>query len=282
MDDDILFEGEVLARTITFLKVLRAERLDICIGASMIREDLPYLQHEAGAFWKGMRVKSIKPNFDLRVREKLVFNEHEEFVNYSGWWYMCIPLSLIDDNNFPLPLFIKMDDMEYGIRLSNKILLVNGIGIWHEYFDFKYRAYLQYYNKRNGTILTAIHFPQFGALAHIVKLLLAMGKQLLKRNYSALNFLLRAYNDFLKGIDFLLQTDEESLNIELIQRSKESLHDGSLIYFPIMLISYGLQFIKMSVKLLHGYRKAAETYRKRMEEATSLDFWCRHLDIEKE
>ncbi|SFH06930.1 Glycosyltransferase, GT2 family [Desulfotomaculum arcticum] len=281
MDDDILFEGEVLVKTVNFLKVVKNEHLDTCIGAGMMREDLPYIQHEAGALWKGMHVKSIKTELDLRLREKLVFNEHEEFINYSGWWYMCIPLSLINDKNFPLPLFIKIDDIEYGIRLSKKIILMNGIGIWHEHFDLKYSAYLEYYIKRNETILTAIHFPQFGALASIKKLLFAIGKQHLKRKYSAHYFLFRAYDDFLKGIDFLLQTDEEKLNAQLIQRSNEPSHDGSIVYFPIMLISSGFRFLIMSIKLLHGYQKAAKIYRKRMGEVTSLDFWCRHLDIEE-
>lgn len=282
MDDDILFEGEVLVKTLNFLKVLNAEHLDICIGAGMLRDDRPYIQHEAGAYWEGTRVRSIKHNFDLRQIQKLILNEYEEFINYSGWWYTCIPLNLVEENNFPLPLFIKIDDMEYSLRLSKKILLMNGIGVWHEHFDFKYNAYLEYYIKRNETILTSLHFPQFGALASIKKLLLAMGKNHLKRRYSAHYFLLRAYDDFLKGIDFLLNTDEEKLNIELVKHFKNPSRDGSIVYFPILLVYNGVRFLFMSIKIMLGYNRAADSYRKRLKEVTSFEFWCNHLEIEKE
>lgn len=282
MDDDIVFEGEVLAKTINFLKVLKPEYQDIFIGAGMIVKDRPYLQHEAGVLWTGLYPERKKSDLDLRQLENIIFNEHEEALNYSGWWYMCMPLRVIDDKGLPFPFFIKADDIEYSIRSAKPIVLINGIGVWHEHFDNKHSALLEYYLKRNEAILAAIHFPELGALANMKKLLFAIGKQHLNRRYSAHRFLFLAYEDFLKGVDFFLRTDEADFHRALVEMSKKHPYDGSIIYFPIILITSGFHFFVLSMRLLGKYKTAAESYRRRMREITSLDFWARHLELGKE
>ena len=37
-------------------------------------------------------------------------------------------------DNLPLPLFIKCDDAEYGLRNIRHITALNGVGLWHKGF----------------------------------------------------------------------------------------------------------------------------------------------------
>ena len=38
-------------------------------------------------------------------------------VHYNGWWFFAFPLAAVDRVGLPLPLFIRGDDVEYGLRL---------------------------------------------------------------------------------------------------------------------------------------------------------------------
>ncbi|MEI3199181.1 MAG: hypothetical protein V8S12_01795 [Lachnospiraceae bacterium] len=69
-------------------------------------------------------------------------NEQELATEYTGWWYTCIPLRCIDNDNLPLPIFIHRDDVEYGLRVGKKkFIFLNGIGVWHEAFEKKWQVF---------------------------------------------------------------------------------------------------------------------------------------------
>ena len=274
MDDDIVFEPDVLKRTITFLSVLREEYRDLCIGGGMLRLDKRFLQHESGGHWDGMRVRMQKTNLDLTDKRNLLTNELGHGANYNGWWYFCMPLHLIDQHNLPFPFFIKDDDTEYGLRLnlSKNLLLLNGIGIWHEPFDAKYREHLEYYVKRNEAVLSAIHYPEYGPISHAYKMWRSVLKNLSKHNFFASLCSLLAYEDFLKGPDFFLNMNEEKLNTQLINQSKEKRNIKTFVQIVSKLIS-------VSFGILTNFKMTAEAYRKRKGEITSIEFWCDHLDI---
>ena len=117
MDDDILLESSVLIKTIRFLQILRPEHQDLAIGGSMLRLDQMNVQHEAGGKWTGFRIIHGNHNSDLTQVTALLQNEALEMPQYNAWWYCCLPLCAIDENNLPLPFFIKVDDIEYGMRV---------------------------------------------------------------------------------------------------------------------------------------------------------------------
>ena len=274
MDDDIVFEPEVLFRTITLLMVMRSEYQNMCVGGGMLRLDQQNLQHESGGHWDGMRVQMQKINFDLSDNQNLLINEMDHGANYNGWWYFCMPLHLIDQRDLPFPFFIKDDDTEYGLRLSlsKNLLLMNGIGIWHEPFDAKYRVHLEYYVKRNEAILSVIHYPEYGVSAHLFKLMKATLKNLIYGRFSALQFILKAYEDFLEGPDFFLKLNEEELNTRLIKQSKERKGIKEIVGLVTRLIC-------VPVKMIFHFNEVADAYRKRKGEITSMKFWCDHLKI---
>ncbi|QOX65077.1 glycosyltransferase family 2 protein [Anoxybacterium hadale] len=362
MDDDILFEPEILIKTVTFLITAKKHFRDLCIGGSMLRLDCPYLQHEAGGIWIGNEVDSVKPDLDLSNQEGLLLNELEEPIDFNGWWYSCFPLSLVEEKKLPLPLFIKMDDIEYGLRLGAPIVTLNGIGMWHDHFDNKFSPHLVYYLQRNKLIVNVLRFSKYGAISSIINFLYTVIKQIITQRYSMASYVFQAHLDFLKGVDFIVNLDEEQLNRRLMNQSIKQLADeqlladenvffeqeeydrsvnkklpwyerllevitlngyllprmfyskGSLPYTIVpmagcsevhfykadkvlhynlaerkgfvtkldkrKLWTIGAKAIPVVIQLLLKYKKAAASYQTRVDEITSFEFWCKHLEID--
>lgn len=272
MDDDILFETDVLNRTVGFLKVLKPEYEKYGLAAGMLVKDEPYLQYAAGGVWKGRYGKLLNSGLDLRNRRSILLNNRSERADYSSWWYTCLPIAAVWDYGLPFPFFIKADDEEYGIRTGGNVLFLSGIDVWHDSFDAKYNARLEYYIKRNELILNALHFPRYGLWHNLLKLFLSLGKQALVYHFAGVDYLLAAYRDFLEGVDFFLKTDAEELNSRLAEIGGDK---PARPYFHIVTGFFG-----MAANMLSRYKSAASSYRNRLGEVTSFEFWCSRLGIE--
>lgn len=214
MDDDIVFDGEVFDRLIGILKYAKDVQ-SLSVGGTMLILDKPYIQHENGSTWGGMSIVPNNEGFDMRCTLALAVSERDAKVDYNAWWFMCMPLCVVEKYGLPLPMFIKGDDIEYGLRTKTDIMTLNGLGVWHEGFDKKYSGELEYYIKRNEMIINAIYRPDLGAAFHIKKLIRAVGKQLVYQRYYAVDLIFKAYEDFLKGTDYFLSIDGEKLHSEI-------------------------------------------------------------------
>lgn len=359
MDDDIVFDAETLVKTVRFLAVLRPEHRDLCLGGSMLRLDMSFLQHEAGGLYDGRKDRPIKNNLDLRRWDAVLENEiKNKHMDYQAWFYMCMPLSTADIYKLPLPFFVNSDDIEYGIRAIKKLELINGIGVWHQYFSFKYSMSLVYYVQRNRLVVNALHRPRMGLLRQWFIIVYYTLTQLIRQRYIAAEFVLQAAQDFLKGPDFFLNMNEEELHKQLSARAEKFYTDEELkkqgvainktkykmflgtsgqkliailillqLYFlprfffrknfmvvdiysnkpadfsragkvlhyntyerkgfvtelskkKIWILSF--RSVAIFVKMLCFYPRVARSYRERIGELTSFEFWCKHLGIEPE
>ena len=163
MDDDIVIEPEALVKTYQILTLLKDEYEDAFIGGAMLRLDKQAIQVEAGASWNGGWLKSLKHDLDLRKCDSCLYNEIEEYTEFNAWWYCCFPMKIVTPENLPMPIFIRGDDLEYGLRNMKTLILMNGICVWHEPFENKYSSFLEYYIMRNQLIDNAFHCPWYGA-----------------------------------------------------------------------------------------------------------------------
>ncbi len=60
---------------------------------------------------------------------------------------------VIKRNGMPLPVFVRYDDVEYGIRCNPTFMTMNGLCIWHSKFEIRYNAAVERYQSiRNGMI----------------------------------------------------------------------------------------------------------------------------------
>ena len=136
-------------------------------------------------------------------------------VDYNGWWMCMIPRVVAKTIGQPLPLFIKWDDGEFGLRAKDAGFPTAswpGIAIWHMAWSDKDDAidWQAYFHLRNRLIVAAIQHdgsPR-GIVASMAK---ATAKHLLCLEYSTVAIQNEAMKDFLAGPDQLFDILETSL-----------------------------------------------------------------------
>lgn len=218
MDDDILIEPESLIKTYNILSLLKSEYSEAFIGGAMLRNDKQNIQVESGAAWYAGSLESLKVGLNMNESEACIYNEVEEYREFNAWWYCCIPVSIVTYSNLPLPLFIRGDDVEYGLRNMKHLILINGICVWHEPFENKYSSFLSYYILRNQLIDNTIHCPQYGKKQLKRQLLAMVVRELMYYRYKNIDLILAGVEDFLKGSMWLLETDGEALHKEVMSK----------------------------------------------------------------
>ena len=216
MDDDILIDPEALYRTYTFLRCRKQQYEDLFVGGAMLRLDQPNIQVEAGAAWFEGNLVSRKTGLNLNHVDACLYNEVEEYCEYNAWWYCCTPMSVVNENNLPMPIFIRGDDLEYGLRNMKHLALLNGICVWHEPFENKYSSFLSYYILRNLLYDNALHCPNYSKWKFMKRLYGEVLRQLFYYRYKNVDLLFRGVEDFFKGVDSLKETDGEKLHQEIM------------------------------------------------------------------
>lgn len=216
MDDDVVADTSSIAKTAAILSLLKEEYKDAFVGGAMLRSDERNIQVESGASWNAGKLVSLKAGLDLRMWENCLKNEQEEYSEYNAWWYCCVPMDIVRRDNLPLPIFIRGDDVEYGLRNMKTLILMNGICVWHEPFENKYSSVVEYYIIRNRLIGNAIHLPKWGKRGLISELIRVYKYEVCLYRYKNIDLFIRGIMDFLEGVDFLKRTDPEQLNRELI------------------------------------------------------------------
>lgn len=217
MDDDIRMNPDSLLRTYTILRLLKPEHKDAFVGGHMLKIDAPSIQSEAADHWDMVAHHPVKFNYDLESQNFLIKNEIEDTVNHFGWWYCCMPMDVISDNNLPLPIFIKRDDIEYGLRNGKTFITLNGINVWHEPFEYKSASYLEYYYFRNMCIMNSRHRLSFDADRLISEVKKRILRFILTYRFKDAELSLLGVQHYLKGIDWLKAQDAEKLNSEIMK-----------------------------------------------------------------
>ena len=221
MDDDVKFDPHVFERLYMFLKLMKDEYKEAHIGGAMLELDRMWMQSESAGYWYPKGHTPIKYMYDLRNLKWILKNEMEDSINFTSWWFTCMPSSVLQNNNLPLPIFIKRDDIEYSIRTGKYLINLNGICVWHEAFNKKKTPALDYYYYRNMMILNARHRESFNLnnmLDFLDEIKIKIDEDVNKYLYKEAHIKLKGIDDFLKGIDWLKKQDAEVLNNVVFNR----------------------------------------------------------------
>lgn len=212
MDDDVCIETESIFRTVTLLSCIKKEYKDAFVGGAMLKIDHQYFQVENGAAWNGGDIVSFKHGLDLRNLNECLFNEFEEGAQYNAWWYCVFPAEIVTDENLPMPIFIRGDDIEFGLRNMKYLITMNGICVWHEPFENKYSSFLYYYILRNRLIDNFLHNMIIPKEQFINILKTQVMDELRLYRYNNAELLMQGVEDFFKGADWLASQDGEKLH----------------------------------------------------------------------
>lgn len=219
LDDDILFEPEIIERLIFFVAFLKREYQDNFIGGGNLDLNIPWMQRESGGYFDEIKYISCGLNYDMRNPYFLLKNEFDRNATSSAWWCCCVPYNYVEKDNLPYPFFFHREDMEYSYRNKKSVILLNGIGVWHESFFNKQPSWHVYYDTRNQMILNSLHFSTMN-LAKSKKILLRkMITYIVRYRYRECEFLLDAYRDYLRGPEWLRKNDDAQYLEEKIEQS---------------------------------------------------------------
>ena len=217
MDDDVQIEFEALRRTKALLSFLKKEYKEHFLGGAMLRMDKPYMLHAAGEDWADGHIFNPYKNTDIRTCEAVLAVSEGISTKqaYAAWWYCCVPRSHVEQKGYPMPFFLHCDDVEYGLRSKKAPIYLNGIGVWHEEFDDKRSSVTEYYDVRNRYITNAIYKEKGQVCDALLTLCERFCATVCRYRYQDFLLSVQGVEDFLKGADWLYETDAERLHKSL-------------------------------------------------------------------
>lgn len=215
MDDDVLIQPESIKRTYHLLKVLKKEYQSHFISGAMLYYEKMHIQHEdVGYVDMDGTYGPVKKRKNLYKIEDCCSNElpwKEQEYQYCGWWYCCIPMEFVREDNLPLPFFVRGDDVEYSLRNHARFITMNGICVWHMGFTQKFNAMMELYQvHRNSLMLQAIS-GVCSKLDFANRMKGFTRVELLRFNYNSAELLLEAMDDYMKGPHFLDEPKGEDI-----------------------------------------------------------------------
>lgn len=215
MDDDVHVLPESFKRTFALLSLANERYRDAFINGAMLNAGTPNELFEDVAHVRRDGIYgSLKHLLRVDHPEELSQNEavNVEVPNaYGAWWYSCIPVSAIREHGLPLPVFVRCDDVEFGIRCQPTYMTMNGICVWHEQFEGRFNAAVDSYQytrnflimqASNGIDVTRPFFLRFDRTFHIY---------LRSMNYGTCELMLDGLADFLKGPSFIEHASGEKI-----------------------------------------------------------------------
>jgi galactofuranosylgalactofuranosylrhamnosyl-N-acetylglucosaminyl-diphospho-decaprenol beta-1,5/1,6-galactofuranosyltransferase len=141
MDDDIQLEPDTVLR---ILAMHRFAKKPMLVGGQMLNLQEPSHLHimgemvdRANFMWTAAPYTEYDHDFaeyplsDNNPRSELLHRRID--VDYNGWWTCMIPRHVAEELGQPLPLFIKWDDADYGLRAAEHgypTATLPGAAIW--------------------------------------------------------------------------------------------------------------------------------------------------------
>lgn len=215
MDDDVRILPESIFRTLGVLTLRNEAYENAFLNGAMLNIERPNIQFEDVAFVKMDGIYDrVKPNLAVDTVADLARNESidvEVRRAYGAWWYSCIPTSAIRANGLALPLFVRCDDVEFGVRNNPTYMVMSGICVWHEQFAGRSSASVDAYQyTRNFLIMNASNGLPFER-AFLARFSRTFNIYLRSMNYWFCDLLLQGFEDYLKGPEFLASANGEQI-----------------------------------------------------------------------
>ena len=167
LDDDISIETESFIRLATFADMCKSPTL---VGGHMFDLLNRTSLHTFGEIVDPNTWQPTVPGADQYLSHN--FNKyglresrwmHTRIdVDYNGWWMCLIPTRVIREVGLSLPLFIKWDDVEYGLRARDHgfpTVSLPGSAVWHIAWGDKddLVGWQAYFHERNRLLTCMLH-----------------------------------------------------------------------------------------------------------------------------
>ncbi len=168
MDDDVVCEPEGIIRAVTFGDLARRPTI---VGGHMFSLFSRSRLHSFGEivhpwrFW-WQSAPGVFGDWDLGARNlrSTRWLHKRVDVDFNGWFMCLIPRQVLAEIGLSLPLFIKWDDSEFGLRAKEAgypTVTFPGAAVWHVPWTDKNDAldWQAYFHQRNRFIAALLHSP---------------------------------------------------------------------------------------------------------------------------
>lgn len=213
LDDDVVMEPESIMRMMAFAGRCKSPTI---VGGHMFDLYSRSTLYSMGETIDARRFSPSQPHSDMQMRHDFSVSNlrqtpwlHRRFdVDYNGWWMCMIPTSVIRRIGLPLPLFIKWDDSEYGLRARAagfRTVSLPGAALWHISWIDKddLVGWQAYFHNRNRLITALLHSPHAKGGNVLRESFQEDVKHLVSLQYFTAHNRLNARTDLLAGPDGL-------------------------------------------------------------------------------
>jgi len=208
LDDDVLVEPESILRAITFADLARQHTI---VGGHMLNMFIPSMLHSFGEkvnrykfMWGPVEHTEEAHDFAEDSLRETDWMHRRIDVDYNGWWMCLIPTDVVRGLGLSLPIFIKWDDAEYGLRAGDAgvpTVSLPGNAVWHVPWTDKDDTidWQAYYHARNRVLMALLHSPYRKGGELLRHSMLVQLKHGIAMQYSAAELRLWAIEDLLSG-----------------------------------------------------------------------------------
>ena len=214
MDDDVEFFPETFYRLYALLSLMKEEYWNEVIAGRMFRMDDRKVQYTAAEIWNRGDIRHLGFNADMTQLEALKTVNDNTGAEYGGWWFCCFPVEFAKEND-PLPFFLHCDDVEYGLRHGGTPIILNGIQVWHETYEYRTNAILEYYDYRNSRFVNAKYGRVEEPTEEYRQWKAEISKAHIDNNLTLEYMRIKAFGDYLKGYRWLIKHDGLKLHNKL-------------------------------------------------------------------
>lgn len=217
MDDDVLVSTESIKRTFNLLSIVNNEYSEAFISGAMMNMDEPNVRwEELGFMGFDGSCHAMKGFARMDILHDVVMNEsfdvpsympkcEDQSQQYAAWWYCVIPMTQIEKNGLPLPIFVRYDDVEYSLRCKPKFISMNSVCIWHMPFYMRYNAAQECYQTTRNSLINSFITDMAPLCDFEKKIDTAFRRELSKFNYKDAALILKGFEDFLEGPEWIMQ-----------------------------------------------------------------------------
>ncbi|WP_449473768.1 glycosyltransferase family 2 protein [Sphingobium chungangianum] len=164
LDDDADIDAVSISRMLNMFR-FQVQDEDFIGGVQMDVYD-PLKLADASAYWRADRFETLEarmPPLRLDTPESKNALARNMYTNFNGWWLFGGSKAAFLRNGMPLPIFVHLDDVDFGVRADiagRRTWTVPGIAVWHEPYYAKVEGWFAFYNIRNELIRLSGHLPR--------------------------------------------------------------------------------------------------------------------------
>ncbi len=210
LDDDVVCELDGIQRAVAFADLAKNPTLVGGHMFSLYDRTVMHAYGEAIAKWRwfwGPAPATTHGHDFARVPLRSARWLHRRIdVDYNGWWMCLIPTQVVKEIGLSLPMFIKWDDAEFGLRAGAAgfpTVSLPGAAVWHVPWTEKDDTldWQAYFHQRNRLVSGLLHSPYEHGGRLVLESLENHAKRLVSMQYSTGEIIMMALQDVLDGPD---------------------------------------------------------------------------------